>query len=936
MDSLLLYLVKSAVLLAVFFLGYRLLLSRETFHRFNRVMLITIALLSFVLPLFHITRYVDKPLIADAADAVNPEHSIINVLLIVLIVVYWSGVVFVIVKKAISVMAMARIIRNGRYTDRSDGCDVIESDQIPQPMNWMRFIVMPREWLAKENASVWRHETLHASRWHSLDLLMTDVMTALQWFNPVMILLRREFELIHEYEADRAVIDSGADAREYKLMLVNAVASSRGLSMTSWFKNSNLKKRIDMMYRQPSAGWKRLKSLYIPLVAFVFLYVTADVVYGSKDSVPASLRLEKHVVWIFSNGNAKVKLDELEPVDMPLEQVLGYLKKHKDKGISRITLRYMYDIQGLDEVQPFAEKVCAQGIKISVANNDEMLDQILMPEYRCARIYDEGGGQYRFELNCRSAEENRKIRESGSYTYTDRDGHVVTVSHGREKYESPIKNLSITGDINLMKRWIGMFDGHGVGIYPVDMPYSDAQDMARAAWKRGINQVSLVSARPRSIVLIPQGSEWTRLYPGEKAADVIGLRNTAVGWGYNGKGKTIANPKVFYNSNTQDFNLTYIVRLPQETVIVYEAYQRPDLWITGFNSMELVAGDKRYKQIGYEGLEGFEKMYFWSPDEGRYVQSMHFEPVPDDVNVVDLFNNDVNATIIKGIQVSDDLTYFDNIRTVRVLSGAYLKTTHINEEQKDIVRIERIDMSDNETTIYLSMVIREPHSFMGHVGSDFELKLHDGTVVKPIRYEGVPVDEDFYRNGDHVDTPFQLIFPPLPKNAFNYDDVVLSGSVCHEPLRFRLQNQEIIGLRNTLPEILKNDQDFAVNHFTHYHYLKALLNNLDDSNVFGSDPSAVASFEQRDDLLRKLGIDKKDLDKFIKAEAYIMIYKDGRIYVAEGENSRTSMSVSMRGFGNAAVPDDPYEYLKQSPYVSVDDEGNWYAYGKKAVIWEIK
>lgn len=935
MESLLLYLVKSAVLMAVFFLGYRLLLSHETFHRFNRVILITIALLSFVLPFFHITRYVDKPLPVNAADVANPEHSIANVLLIALIVVYWSGVAFVIVKKAISVMAMARIIKNGRYTDRSDGCDVIESDQIPQPLNWMRFIVMPREWLEKENASVWRHETLHASRWHSLDLLMTDVMTALQWFNPVMILLRREFELIHEYEADRAVIDSGADAREYKLMLVNAVASSRGLSMTSWLKNSNLKKRIDMMYRQPSAPWKRLKSLYIPLVAIVFLYLTADVAYGSKDSAPAPWRLEKHVVWIFSNGNAKVKLDDLEPVDMPLDQVPGYLKKHKDAGISRITLRYMYDIQGLDEVQPFAEKVCAQGIRISVANNDEMLDQILMPEYRCARIYDEGGGQYRFELNCRSAEENRKIRESGSYTYTDTNGLVVTVTHGREKYESPIKNLSITGDINLMKHWIGMFDGHGVGIYPVDMPYTDAEEMARAAWKRGINQVSLVSARPRFIVLIPQGSEWSKLYPGEKAADVIGLRNTAVGWGYNGKGKTIANPKIFYNSNTQDFNLTYIVRMPQETVIVYEAYQRPDLWITGFNSMELIAGDKRYKQIGYEGLVGFEKMYFWSPDEGRYVQSMHFEPISDDVNVVDLYNNDVNATIIKGIQVSDDLTYFDNIRTISALSGDYLKTTHINEEQKDLVKIERIDMSDNETTIYLSMVIREPHSFMGHVGSDFELKLHDGTVVKPIRFEGVPVDEDFYRNGDHVDTPFQLIFPPLPKNAFNFDDVMLSGSVCHEPLKFRLQNQEIIGLRNTLPEILKMDQYDVVNHFSHYHNLKALLNNLYDSNVFGGNPPAVADLEQRDDLLRKLGIDKQDLDKFIKAEAYIMIYKKDRIYIADPDNSRTSISVSSGRFGNSTTPDDPYEYLKQTRYATVDDDGNWYAYGKKAVIWEI-
>jgi len=924
MESLLLYLVRSALLMAVYFLCYRLLLSRETFHRFNRVMLISIAILSFVLPLFHVTRSADKPL------AVN------HALLTVLFVVYWLGLAFVLVKKAVSLIAMARIIRTGRYTDRSDGCDVIESDQIPQPLNWMRYIVMPKEWLEKENASVWRHETLHASRWHSLDLLMTDVMTALQWFNPVMVLLRREFELIHEFEADRAVIESGADAREYKLLLVKAVASTRGMAMTNWLKQSNLKKRIDMLEKEQSRGTRKLRALFIPLIAALYLFASAQMAHGGNASAPYPMRFEHHVVWIFSNGNAKVKLDELEPVDMPLEQVPGYLKKHKEQGISRITLRYMYDIQGLQEVQPFAEKLCAQGIKISVVNNDEMLDQIFMPEYRCARIYDLGGGQYRFELNCRSADENRKIRESGSYSYTDEKGLIVTVSRGHDQYESPIKNLSITGDISLIKQWIGMFDGHGVGIYPVDMPFTDAQEMAQAAWKRGIGQVSLISDRPRTIVLIPQGSDWTRLYPDEKASSVIRLRNTAVGWGYNGKGKTIANPRIFYNSNPQDFNLTYIVRMPQETVIVYEAFQGPDLWITGFNSMELVAGDKRYRQIGYEGLVGFEKMYFWSPDEGRYVQSMHFEPLPDDVNVVDLYNNDVNATIIKGIQVSDDLTYFDHIRTIRVLSGDYLKTTHINEEQKDLVMIERIDMSDNETTIYLNMKIRETHSFKGHVGSDFSLMLSDGSVVRPIRYEGVPVDEDFYRNGDHIDTPFQLIFPPLPKDVFNSEGVVLSGSICHEPLRFRLQNQEIIALRNTLPVILENDQEYAVNHFTHYNNLKALLNNLNDSNVFGSEPPAVASIEQRDELLRKLGIDKKDLDKYIKAEAYIIIYGKRRIFISEQENSRTSISTFMGGFGNNVVPDDPYEYLKQSPYVTVDDQGNWYAYGKKAVIWEIK
>ena len=256
MEALLLYQIKVAVLVAVFFAGYRLLLGRETFHRFNRTVLITIAILSFVLPMFHITRQS-----TGSVEPVNGQgfaKSIFSVpyMFNILLVMYGAGFLFVLIKKGISVWAMSRIIQKGRYADRSQGVDVIESDQIPQPLNWMRFIVMPREWLESENASVWEHENLHARRWHSLDLLMADVMTAFQWFNPVMILLRKEFELIHEFEADRAVIDSGANPKEYKLMLVSAVAASRGMAMTSWLKQSNLKKRIDMMDKKQSSGWR--------------------------------------------------------------------------------------------------------------------------------------------------------------------------------------------------------------------------------------------------------------------------------------------------------------------------------------------------------------------------------------------------------------------------------------------------------------------------------------------------------------------------------------------------------------------------------------------------------------------------------------------------------------------------------------------------------
>ena len=994
MAAFLLYQLKAAVLLAVFFLGYRLLLGRETFHRFNRAVLIAIAVLSFVLPFIHVTRHVDNPpetaaagLVqeefataddsgaaagfqaadipalpvlsddidygepapdASAVTSISERRSMSDMIVPVLFVLYWIGFAFVIVRKVLSVSSMLNIIRTGRYANRLDGCDVIESDRISQPLSWMRFIVMPHEWLEHENAMVWKHENLHASRLHSLDLLMADMMTAFQWFNPVTAALHKEFEVIHEYEADQAVIQSGADDTQYKLILVQAVASSRGMAMTNWLKQSNLKKRIDMMEKKQSDGRNRLKALYIPAVMCLFLFANATKVYGEENS-PVTEQFENHVVWVFDNGSAKVGLDNAEPADMKLDDVPGYLKKHRKKGgITRVTLRYMYDIAGLADVQPLAEKLSGLGIRVSVANNDGMLEKIFMPEYRCARIYDEGGGQYRFELNCHSSDENRRIRESVPYQFRDENGNVIGSSgYADGRYESPISDLSVTGDIELMKKWIGMFDGHGVGIYPVDMPYSDAEQMAQAAWKRGIAQVSLVSGYsgnenggmlfPTSrIVLIPQGSEWSLDYPEDKAIDVLHKRETAVGWGYLKKGTVISNPRTVYNSNTQDFGSINIVKTPDELIVVYNANQGSDLWLTGFGSMELVAGDRRYRQTGYEGLDGFEKALFWSPDYGQYVQSMHFEPVPDDVKVVDLYDRDLNATVIKGMQVSDDLSYFDKIRTVRVLSGARLKTTHVNESLKDEVLIERIDLTGSETTVYLTMIMHEPRSFKGHVGSDFVLRLHDGTELRALRIDGVPVDRDFDRNGDNVDTPFQIIFPPLPKNTFNNDGITLSGTVCHEPLKFsNLQNLEIANLRATLPDFMERDNDYFINYFSYYRNLKALLSNINDSNLFGGDSPLCLTMQQRKEILDKLAIGDGDIDRLASAQCYIIIHKRRFISIADEEHGHISMNLPLGSIGGVQAPTDPYEYLRSNPNIKTDDEGNWYAYGRKAEIMEI-
>ena len=96
------------------------------------------------------------------------------------------------------------------------------------------------------------------------------------------------------------MIESGADAREYKLLLVKAVASSRGMAMTNWLKQSNLKKRIDMLEKEQSSGSRKLRALFIPLIAALYLFASAQMAHGGNASAPYPMRFEHHVVWIFS------------------------------------------------------------------------------------------------------------------------------------------------------------------------------------------------------------------------------------------------------------------------------------------------------------------------------------------------------------------------------------------------------------------------------------------------------------------------------------------------------------------------------------------------------------------------------------------------------------------------------------------------------------
>jgi len=118
-----------------------------------------------------------------------------------------------------------------------------------------------------DGSSVYTHEAAHLSLHHSWDLLLLDLCTLFQWFNPAVWLLRRELTALHEYEADKAVLDRGFSPRDYQLLLVRKAMSDAGYSIANNLNHSTLKGRIDMMLRQPSRSARAWKlAVLLPLL----------------------------------------------------------------------------------------------------------------------------------------------------------------------------------------------------------------------------------------------------------------------------------------------------------------------------------------------------------------------------------------------------------------------------------------------------------------------------------------------------------------------------------------------------------------------------------------------------------------------------------------------------------------------------------------------
>ena len=327
MTAFLIFVIKSAFTLALLVSLFMAFMSRETFHRLNRYLLLGVVVCALVLPAVNLgfespfSRLYEILLQADddvrtglsledfngfelgnvTMTAVSGGDTIptqpvddepLNWLMLVF-AVYVSGVAVLLVRQFVVYVRLARMIRSAKPVNASvhglDGIRLRVHCGNEKPFSWFGWVVVSQEDMDDAAREILVHEAAHARAGHSWDIMFADAVIILQWFNPLAWIMKIYLKDVHEFEADEAVIASGVDAKRYQQLIIKKAVGARLYSIANSFNHSLTKKRITMMCKEKSKKWKCAKALYVlPVVVAVACSFSTAVSANATENETAS------------------------------------------------------------------------------------------------------------------------------------------------------------------------------------------------------------------------------------------------------------------------------------------------------------------------------------------------------------------------------------------------------------------------------------------------------------------------------------------------------------------------------------------------------------------------------------------------------------------------------------------------------------------------
>ncbi len=337
MPSLIEYLFKVSIALAVVYIFYQLFLRHLTFYSWNRWYLIGYSLLCFFIPLFNITDFLFHhelqqstvvrfvPLIGNI-QLVKQKEIFIN-RESVLLFVFFTGIAVMLIRLLIQIYAMRKIKARSVVVSNGD-VNLYHVNENIIPFSFHNSIYINRSLHSEEELQeIIRHEFVHVKQKHSIDILLAEFLFIILWFNPFAWLMRKAIRQNLEFIADHQVLEEGIDKKQYQYLLLKVIGNTQ-FSLAPKFNFNSLKNRIVMMNKIKSAKVQLLRFMFIlPLIAVMLLafrnnynnskhqevatLFNATPVSLQLDTVPAPLAMEKDIVTINVTKNDTVQQVEI-------------------------------------------------------------------------------------------------------------------------------------------------------------------------------------------------------------------------------------------------------------------------------------------------------------------------------------------------------------------------------------------------------------------------------------------------------------------------------------------------------------------------------------------------------------------------------------------------------------------------------------------------
>jgi len=291
------YSIVAGLMMLATYLAYRLFLARENQHSFNRGVLLSIYFVSFIaiplaLWLENLNTGADEqPLVLNGFEITGIATTPLSkpVWGTVLIWAFLLGMATVTAKTIVTWIRLINVIRSGKKIEKDGYTLVITDNEKFAPFSWMRYIVISDKDYNNSCSAITAHELKHVDSRHWIDLLIAQIVCIINWFNPVAWLMREELMLIHEYQADMAVIDNGHDPQEYQMLLIKKAVGSRFPSLANSLNHSKLKKRITMMYKEKSGAGRKFKALaLVPMFALALGVAAVPAVRAAVSTISNS------------------------------------------------------------------------------------------------------------------------------------------------------------------------------------------------------------------------------------------------------------------------------------------------------------------------------------------------------------------------------------------------------------------------------------------------------------------------------------------------------------------------------------------------------------------------------------------------------------------------------------------------------------------------